>query len=165
MIERRMNVSMANVFPSIVAVDKFETRRFWDDDYAKKFHYGQEVFFTSGRYNGNERIALGELLEEPFLEKLSINDTPAKVERLYIAEGFRYLETDFPQKELLKATGEWCKSEDIPYVIKFKILTVIDCMKEKYDNHWLREKCRKIMYKKLTGKKIGQESGTSETNQ
>lgn len=163
MVERRMNISMASVYPSVVCegIEKTETRRDWPKVYANRFYKGQEVFFTSGRWNENERIALAEILEEPFLENmLKAHSNSGDVERLYIAEGFRYLDRDYEQKQLKFATGEWCKADEMVFVIRFRRLKVIDCMREKYDTQERREKCRNAMYKKLTGQKICQESVT-----
>jgi len=67
-----MNISFAWTVPSILDHSKTVTRRFWNDDYARKFHAGDIVdAYDQCTRAGGKKIDTIRLTSDPYKQRLS----------------------------------------------------------------------------------------------
>ncbi|MCK4785941.1 MAG: hypothetical protein KAV87_19450, partial [Desulfobacteraceae bacterium] len=66
-----IQISMAYTTPAIVAMKKTVTRRHWKLRHVLRFHHGTRAMAWSRQPQyGGERIAIIELIMDPYLEKI-----------------------------------------------------------------------------------------------
>lgn len=117
-------ISFAWTTPALLAGRKTVTRREWSEDYAQRFHAGDEIAaYNRNPRHGGRQVATILLTADPYRES-----TKQAPEEDYEGEGFAFLEEQgakvdgLPPKTLWRA---WHLYPQEMWVIRFEVVVLI----------------------------------------